>query len=61
MRPNRQGSGVGKKLVNFVSDTMKKQQVNRIFLITGGRQAAEFYQKNGFTKAEDGMMLEFEL
>lgn len=57
--PNFQGQGIGKELLNYTSDMLKKEGINRIFLITGGKEASEFYKKNHFTNANDGIMLEF--
>jgi len=59
--PNLQGLGIGKKLLKFTSDTLKKENINRIFLITGGKKASEFYKKNKFKNSSDGIMLEYEL
>jgi len=59
--PSHQGSGVGKKLLNFISNVMKNEEINRIFLVTGGEQAAKFYKNNGFVKLNDGIMMEYDL
>lgn len=55
--PTLQGLGVGKSLLNFVAEIMKKDQVNRLFLLTGGEQAAIFYQKCGFAQTLEGIMM----
>ena len=55
--PDFQGKGIGSRLVNFVSNLMKQEKIERIFLITGGKLAAEFYEKNGFEKSDDGTMM----
>ena len=52
-----QGKGIGSRLTNFVSNLMKQDGIERIFLITGGKLAAEFYEKNGFEKSDDGTMM----
>ncbi|MCL2611249.1 MAG: GNAT family N-acetyltransferase [Defluviitaleaceae bacterium] len=54
---NFQGKGIGSRLMNFVSNLMKQDGIDRIFLITGGKSAAEFYGKNGFEKSDDGTMM----
>lgn len=59
--PNDQGKGIGKKLLNEVAHQMQKEGINRIFLITGGEQAAKFYEKNGFVKSNEGIMMAFHL
>lgn len=59
--PTHQGSGVGKNLLNFLFNVMKNDEINRIFLITGGEQAATFYENNGFVKLNDGIMMEYDL
>ncbi|GMA08120.1 hypothetical protein GCM10025886_12710 [Tetragenococcus halophilus subsp. flandriensis] len=59
--PNCQGKGVGKKILNFVSDIMKNDEINSIFLITGGERAAKFYKSNGFVKSKDGIIMEYDL
>lgn len=59
--PSAQGSGIGKNLLLFVSNTLKNEKINRIFLMTGGEQAAKFYTKNGFVAANEGIALEYNL
>lgn len=59
--PNQQGKGIGKKLLKFTSEMLQKEDVNQIFLITGGEQAAIFYQKSGFLKLEDGTAMAYDL
>lgn len=59
--PPYQGKGVGKQLLQFMSDVLKNEEINRIFLMTGGEQAATFYEKNGFIKSNDGTMMEYKL
>ncbi|PTF22298.1 N-acetyltransferase, partial [Staphylococcus cohnii] len=59
--PNQQRLGIGKKLISFVSDVMKRDNINNIFLVTGGELATKFYEKNGFIKTNDGIMMELEL
>lgn len=56
--PSLQGLGIGQSLLNYVSDIMKQDQVNRLFLLTGGEQAAMFYQKYGFAQTLEGIMME---
>ena len=56
-----QKNGVGKKLMNSVSDSLKLDEIYKIFLITGGELAENFYKKNGFMKSEEGSMLELQL
>jgi len=59
--PNFQGKGVGAKLLDFVSNLLKQDKIERMFLITGGSMAAKFYEKNGFDKSDDGTMMTMEL
>lgn len=59
--PNQQRLGIGKQLLNFVSEVMKSENINNIFLITGGELVSKFYEKNGFIKTNDGIMMEHEL
>ncbi|SEN53942.1 Acetyltransferase (GNAT) domain-containing protein [Amphibacillus marinus] len=56
-----QGSGIGKNLLKFISNVLKNDKINRIFLITGGEQAAKFYKNSGFVKSNDGIMMEYDL
>lgn len=55
--PSEQGKGMGKKLLKLVSNQMKQENIHRIFLITGGEQAAKFYENNGFVKSNEGIMM----
>ena len=59
--PEFQKNGVGKKLMNSVSNSLKLDEIYKIFLITGGELAENFYKKNGFMKSEEGSMLELQL
>ncbi len=59
--PSHQGHGIGKELINSVSNLMKNDEVHKIFLITGGELAAKFYKNNGFLKSNEGFMMELEL
>ena len=59
--PNLQGQGIGSKLSRHVADLLKKDEINRMFLITGLSQAVEFYEKNKFTKSDDGTMMVLDL
>lgn len=59
--PNLQGQGIGKKLLQFTSDELREDGINRVFLITGGKQASEFYKKNKFKNSNDGIMMAYEL
>ena len=59
--PNFQGKGIGSGLIKFVSNLMKQNDIERIFLITGGELAAKFYEKHGFEKSDDGTMMTLEL
>lgn len=59
--PAHQGSGIGKNLFNYVSNVMRDKGINRIFLMTGGEQAANFYERNGFKRADDGIMMAYHL
>lgn len=47
--------------MNSVSDSLKLDEIYKIFLITGGELAENFYKKNGFMKSEEGSMLELQL
>ncbi|WP_288394372.1 hypothetical protein [uncultured Vagococcus sp.] len=40
---------------------LKRDGVNRLFLITGGTESSVFYEKNGFVKTDEGIMMEFGL
>lgn len=59
--PSHQGSGIGKQLINSVSNLMKNEEIHRIFLITGGELAVKFYQKNGFIRTNEGFSMELKL
>ena len=59
--PNHQGRGVVKELLRLMTNTLKKEEINSIFLITGGKQAATFYEKNGFIKSNGGTMMAYDL
>ncbi|GGH99147.1 MULTISPECIES: GNAT family N-acetyltransferase [Mammaliicoccus] len=59
--PNQQGLGIGKKLMNFFKGEIKRENVNKIFLITGGESASKFYSNNKFEITNDGFMMELEL
>lgn len=59
--PDYQGKQIGSKMLTYVTDAMKQQDINRMFLITGGAQAARFYQHNGFEVSTEGTMMEFVL
>lgn len=59
--PESQNNGIGKKLINSVSNSLKLSGIYKIFLITGGGLAANFYTKNGFIKTNEGIMMELEL
>ncbi|MFC6402589.1 GNAT family N-acetyltransferase [Mammaliicoccus sciuri] len=58
--PNLQGSGIGKQLMNFVKGELKNENINNMFLITGGELAANFYAKNNFKVTNEGYMMELE-
>lgn len=57
--PQLQKQGVGKKLMKFTANILEEEGINNLFLITGGKQAAEFYKKTGFVKSDDGTMMEY--
>ena len=59
--PDHQGKQIGSKMLTYVTDTMKQQNINRMFLITGGAEAAHFYENNGFEVSNEGTMMEFVL
>ncbi|PTH19294.1 GNAT family N-acetyltransferase [Staphylococcus arlettae] len=59
--PSQQRLGIGKQLISYVSDAMKRENINTIFLITGGELSSKFYEKNGFIKTTDGIMMELGL
>ena len=59
--PSQQKLGIGKQLISYVSDAMKRENINTIFLITGGELSSKFYEKNGFIKTTDGIMMELVL
>ena len=59
--PEFQNNGIGKNLINSVSNSLKLSGIYKIFLITGGGLAANFYTKNGFIKTNEGIMMELEL
>jgi len=59
--PDYQGKQIGSKMLTYVTDTMKQQNINRMFLITGGAEAAHFYENNGFEVSNEGTMMEFVL
>lgn len=48
---NHRGKGIGTKLINKIEDIAKKDNVHKIYLVTGdGWKAENFYQKMGFEK-----------
>ena len=55
------GKGIGSKFISFVTDVMKQEEMNGLFLMTGGRWAVEFYEKNGFEKSSSQTMMTLEL
>lgn len=59
--PTLQGTGIGGKLLQYVTNVMKDEQINKIFLMTGGKQAAQFYIKQGFVTSHEGSALEYDL
>ncbi|WP_210618224.1 GNAT family N-acetyltransferase [Mammaliicoccus lentus] len=59
--PTYQGSGIGKQLMDFVKGNLKREKINKIFLITGGELAANFYTKNNFEETNDGYIMELGL
>ncbi|MFC4711052.1 GNAT family N-acetyltransferase [Enterococcus eurekensis] len=59
--PSLQGKGIGGRLLQFVTNVMKDEQINKIFLMTGGKQAAQFYTKQGFVTSHEGSALEYDL
>ena len=58
---SKQGQGIGKQLLEFASENLKRDGINRLFLITGGTEASVFYEQNGFVKTDEGVMMEFGL
>jgi len=60
VRPEFQGKGVGSGLMGYVSDLLKKDGIARVFLMTGGERAADFYEKVGFDKIDEGTMMALE-
>lgn len=59
--PSLQGKGIGGRLLQFVTNVMKDEQINKIFLMTGGKQAAQFYTKQGFVTSHEAIALEYDL
>lgn len=59
--PSLQGKGIGGRLLQFVTNVLKDEQINKIFLMTGGKQAAQFYTKQGFVTSHEGIALEYDL
>ncbi len=57
--PAFQREHVGKNLLVFICTTMENNNINRIFLTTGGKQAEKFYKNNGFSISNDGVMMEY--
>lgn len=48
--PSEQGKGTGRKLIEYISDSAKKQGVNTLELnVNRGNNAQNFYLKCGFT------------
>jgi len=56
-----QGKGIGTILMNFVSESLKQEEIDRIWLLTGGEMAVKFYEKNGFKVSNEGTMMTLEL
>lgn len=49
VKTERQGNGLGIKLVNFVIDSLLQEEYARLILLTNKKIPAEtFYLKNGF-------------
>ncbi|MBF7024587.1 GNAT family N-acetyltransferase [Staphylococcus kloosii] len=59
--PMYQGEGVGTQLMNYVSESLKVETIYNIFLITGGTQARNFYERVSFKISNEGVMMINEL
>jgi aminoglycoside 6'-N-acetyltransferase I len=59
--PKYQGEGVGTQLMNYVSESLKDEAIYNIFLITGGTQARNFYERVSFKISNEGVMMINEL
>ncbi len=58
----RQGNGIGSKLLNYVNEYLKKEDYGRLVLLTNkGIPAQEFYMKNGFYNNEQRTVMFKEL
>ena len=56
--PTLQGKGFGSHLLDYVASIMKNDDINQLFLMTGGIKAATFYKKNGFSTSNESTMME---
>lgn len=58
VHPNYQSKKIGSKLLDYVRKELKKDDVRYIILNTQvGFSAANFYEKNGFEKLDNVMMM----
>jgi len=61
LHSNFQGQGIGSNFMNYVINELEQENIDRIWLLTGGYMAAKFYEKNGFEESSDGTMMTLEL
>lgn len=57
VEPNHQSKGIGKQLLKHMKEELRKEGINQLFLITGGTQAASFYEQQGFVTSVEGVMM----
>ncbi|MGZ7043989.1 MAG: N-acetyltransferase family protein [Methanobacterium sp.] len=58
----KQGNGMGTKLMDYVKDSLRKEEYKRLTLLTNkGIPAEEFYFKNGFYNNENRIVMINEL
>ena len=62
IRPEFQGKGIGKKLVQFIEDKYKKRGVKKMRLVSKKSAGAfKFYNKIGYTELKDLVFMEKKL
>ncbi len=58
VRPDKQGRGVGSRLLEHLKEHVEKSGINTIYLITHkGTPAESFYKKNGYRVSEEDIVM----
>lgn len=61
IHPNIQKMGMGKCLMTYVSRELKNENINKLFLMTGSSEVAQFYKKIGFSFNVESTMMTLDL